>query len=164
LNAIHTYRSRDVLKLLLAGVLEPEVELAADIFLNAPRDANATWLGQILHAGSDVDAVTVNIALVDDYVSDVDTDAELDSTIFGNGGVSLDHCALDFHGAAHSIDSACEFHQGTIPSGLDDAAAVLGDLGIDEFATASLERSESAFLVNTHQAAVTGDIGREDGG
>jgi hypothetical protein len=40
---------------------------------------------------------------------------------------------------------------------------VFGNLGIDEFATASLERSESTFLVNAHQPAVAGNIGREDG-
>ena len=40
---------------------------------------------------------------------------------------------------------------------------MFGDLGIDEFASARLERCESAFLVNAHQPAVAGDIGREDG-
>jgi hypothetical protein len=40
---------------------------------------------------------------------------------------------------------------------------VFGDFGIDEFATACLERSESAFLVNAHQPAVAGNVGSEDG-
>jgi hypothetical protein len=40
---------------------------------------------------------------------------------------------------------------------------MLGNLGIKEFAPVRLKRSESAFLVNSHQPAVAGDIGRQDG-
>ena len=40
---------------------------------------------------------------------------------------------------------------------------MLRNLGIDEFTSVRLECCESAFLVNTHQAAVASDIGREDG-
>ena len=40
-------------------------------------------------------------------------------------------------------------------------SAILGSI---EFAAARFERCESAFLVNAHQAAVAGDIGRENGG
>jgi hypothetical protein len=39
---------------------------------------------------------------------------------------------------------------------------VLGDFGIDEFAPVTFESCEGAFLVNTHQATVAGDIGCED--
>ena len=52
----------------------------------------------------------------------------------------------------------------TIACRLDDTATMLCDLGIDEFASARLERRESALLVNPHQAAVAGHVGREDGG
>jgi hypothetical protein len=41
---------------------------------------------------------------------------------------------------------------------------VFGDPGIDKLASESLQRRKGAFLVNTHQPAVAGDIGREDGG
>ena len=43
-------------------------------------------------------------------------------------------------------------------------ALMFGDLGIDEFASARFERCESAFLVNSHQPAVAGNIGRENSG
>jgi phosphomevalonate kinase len=52
---------------------------------------------------------------------------------------------LDFNCAAHGIDGACKFDQNTIASGLDNAAAVFGDLGVERFAAAGLERCESAF-------------------
>ena len=75
----------------------------------------------------------------------------------------LGHAALDFHGAAHRIDGACKLNQGTVTRGLDDAAAMLRDLGIDDFAPVRLECSKRAFLVEAHQPAVAGDIGSKDG-
>src|SRR5262249_37944198 len=39
------------------------------------------------------------------------------------------------------------FHQHTVAGGLDDAAVVLGDLRIDEFAAQRLEAFERAFLI-----------------
>jgi hypothetical protein len=71
--------------------------------------------------------------------------------------------ALDFHGTTGCVDRARKFDQRTIPRGLYDTAAIFRDLGIDQFAAASLERRESSFLVIAHQAAIAGDIGREDG-
>ncbi len=119
-------------------------------------------LGDTFDPRRDIDAVAIDIAVVDDDVAHVDADAKFDSAIFGNGSVTPDHGTLDFHRAAHSIDCTCKFDQGTIASSLDDAAAVFVDLGVDEVATARLKRCESAFLVNAHQTAVTGNIGRED--
>jgi len=51
----------------------------------------------------------------------------------------------------------------TIARGLHDAAAVFGDLGIEEFATACFECGKSAFLVDAHQPAVASDIASKDG-
>ena len=124
----------------------------------------APGLAKRLYAGGNVNPVAVDVAFVDDDVADIDADAKLDPAIFGNVSIALGHGTLDFHGAAHRIDGARKFDQRTVARRLDDAAAMFGNLGIDEFATARLERCESAFLVNAHQAAVAGNIGREDGG
>jgi hypothetical protein len=53
---------------------------------------------------------------------------------------------------------------GAVASGFDDTAAMLGNLGINEFLTVGFERYESAFLVDAHQPTVGGNISREDGG
>jgi hypothetical protein len=71
---------------------------------------------------------------------------------------------LDFHGAAHCIDCAWKFNECTVTRRLDETAAMLRYLGIDDFTSVGPERCESTFLVNAHQAAVAGNIGREDGG
>jgi len=39
---------------------------------------------------------------------------------------------------------------------------MFGDLGIDQFASDRLQRSEGAFLVGAHPPGITGDIGGED--
>ncbi len=41
---------------------------------------------------------------------------------------------------------------------------MLGDLRVDDFFAVSLELSERPCLVGTHEAAVTDDVGGEDGG
>ena len=62
----------------------------------------------------------------------------------------------------NSIHSAGEFDQHTVASGLDDAAAMLGDCGVDKRFSESLQLRQRAFLVSTNQAAITGDIRRHD--
>jgi hypothetical protein len=41
--------------------------------------------------------------------------------------------------------------------------AMLGDLRIDQFAPMRLQAGKGALLVDTHQTAVAGDIGRQNG-
>jgi hypothetical protein len=68
------------------------------------------------------------------------------------------------NGAAHRVDDARKFHQYSVAGGLDDAAAVLPDLGVDELAPMRLEALESALLVCTHQLRVARHIGCENRG
>ena len=52
----------------------------------------------------------------------------------GDAGVALGHLALHLDRAAHRVDDAGELDEQPVAGGLDDAAAVLGDLGVDELA------------------------------
>jgi hypothetical protein len=52
----------------------------------------------------------------------------------------------------------------TVARGFDDAAAVFGDLRIDNFGSFLFKRRECTFLVNAHQATVASHVGCEDGG
>ena len=81
----------------------------------------------------------------------------------GTSALRVDHAALNLDGAAHRVDDAGELHQQAVAGGLDDATAVLVDLGIDEFAPMRIPLGERALLVRTHKATVAGDIGRENG-
>ena len=80
----------------------------------------------------------------------------------GHAGIALGHAALHLDRAAHRIDDAGELHQQAVAGGLDDAAAVFGDLRIDQLAPMALEAREGRALVAAHQPRITRHIGRED--
>ena len=163
-DAVDPDRPCDVLDGLLAHVLEAEAQLVSHLVVDLARNHDAAGLGERLQPRGHVDAVAINIVVVADDVADVDADAELDAPIGWHIGIAFGHAALDFDGAAHSIDDADEFHQHAVAGGLDDAAPVLGDLGIDQFLAMRLELAKRAFLVDAHQPAVAGDVARENRG
>ena len=76
--------------------------------------------------------------------------------------VAISHAALDFDGAAHGFNDAGELRQQSVAGCLDDASAVLVDRRVDEDVQMLVQPRQRAFLVQAHQAAVTGDIRRED--
>ena len=81
----------------------------------------------------------------------------------GAAAAALGHPALDFHRAAHRVDDTREFDQTPSPVRLDNAAAVFGDLGVQEARAQLLEVAERALFVHAHQPAVAGDVSRHDG-
>ena len=144
-------------------VVEADVEPAAHVFLDAFGHADAAWFCHVFQARGDVDAVAENVAAVDDDVADIDADAVFDALVVGDAGVARGHGTLQVDGAAHGIDDTGEFDQHAVAGGLDDAAAVLRDLGIDQLAPVRLHLRERAFLVGAHQPTIAGDIGRKNG-
>ena len=125
-HAIGHDRLGDVLHRLPAERLESQIELALDLVVDIARDADPAGLRQPLQARGDVDAVAEDVVAVDDDVAHVDADTK--SEIAGAGR----HRRLHRHRACHCIDRARELCQHAVASGLDDAAFVLGDGGIDE--------------------------------
>ena len=115
--------------------------------LNPRRDADAAGLGQRFEAGGDIDAVTEDVAVLDDDIANVHADAELDRLIGGTPALRSVIAALHLDGAVQRIDHAGELDQHAVAGGLDDAAAVLGDLRVDELAAQRLQPGERAVLV-----------------
>ena len=101
---------------------------------------------------------------LDDDVAQVDADAEFDARLVGRAAVAVGHAGLDGDGAAHRLDGAGEIDQQAVAGALDDAAAVGGDMRLDQLAEMALQALQRAFLVAAHQPAVAGDVGRQDGG
>jgi hypothetical protein len=133
-DAISMHRAGDVLDLLLALVLEREVELVAHLIAHNPADADPAGFGQGLEARGDVDAVAVDVALIDDDVTDIDADAKLDAPIGGRSRIARSHFALHLDRTAHRVYHAAEFDQHAVAGGLDDPPTMLGNLRIDQFA------------------------------
>ena len=156
-------RPRDILELLLAQILEGDVEPALHVLLHAARHADPARLGQCLQPGRHVNSVAPHVAAVDDDVAEVDADPKLDALLRRRVGVALDHAALDFDGAADRVHDAREFHQHPVAGGAHDPTGILRDLGLDELAPMGFPLRERAFLVLADEPAVAGHVGRENG-
>jgi hypothetical protein len=109
----------------------------------------------------DVDAVAKDIVVVDDDVADVNADPEFDPEIVRHVGVLRGHASLDFPRAVHRLHRAGELDQHAVAGGLDNAAAMRGDLRIEQRLPTPLQIGERAFFVTAHQTAVAGDIRRQ---
>jgi hypothetical protein len=156
------HRSRDVLQRDLALVVETHIDPVTDLIVNSTRDRNASRHSDAFEPRCNIDAIAENIVVIDDDVSQMDADAELDPLGLGYLRVLVSHAALKFDRASRCIDGTGEFDQHTVASGLDDAAAMFGDCGVDKRFSESLQLRQRAFLVGTNQAAITGDIRRQD--
>src|SRR5208283_6057493 len=91
-----------------------------------------TRLGQRLQPRCDVDAIAEDVVAIDDNVADVDPDTKLDPLFGRNTRVALGHATLHIDRTAHRIDYARELQQQAIAGGLDDPAAVFGDLWVNK--------------------------------
>src|SRR5262249_37671354 len=152
-----------VLDLLVAHVLERKIELIAHLIAHDAADADPAWLRQSLQTRSDIDAVAVNILVVDDDVTDVETDAKLDTLFRRDLGVALGDLPLDVDRAAYRIDDARKLDEDAVARGLDDAPAVLRDFWIDDRASVALECGQRAFLIHAHQPRIACNIPGENG-
>jgi hypothetical protein len=76
-----------------------EIELIPDLLVNCMRDANRAGLRESLEAGGNIDAVTEDIAAVDDYVAEIDADSEFEAPVRRNRIVDSASYSLDLNGA-----------------------------------------------------------------
>src|SRR5262245_17415175 len=98
------HRPSDVLELLLAGILQRNVELTPRILLHAGGHTDTSWLGKPLQARSHVDPIAEDVTLLDDDVSLVNTDPELYALVLGHPGISLSHAPLDLNSTAEGFN------------------------------------------------------------
>ena len=161
-HPVNPYRPLDVLQRARANILEAGLDLAADVLVHPRRDANTAGIGQPFQPRRDIDAVAIDVVAVDDDIADIDADAEIDAAAGRNARIPVGHALLPFDRAAHRVDDAGEFDQQTVAGRLDDAAAMLGDLGVAQFAPDCFEPGERAFLVDAHEPRIARDIGRQD--
>src|ERR1700736_1976277 len=86
IDRIDLNRPCDIFEVLSPQLAIPEIELPIDLIQNLARDGNATAIGDAFEACGDVDTVAIDIALVDNDVTEIDADAHLDPTAFGKVG------------------------------------------------------------------------------
>ncbi len=154
----------DVLHRLLAAVGEGERQLVADLVMDGAGDGDAARLGQRLEPRRDIDTVAENVAALDDDVAEIYADAEFEAAVGQNLGIARRHRALNGGGAADGGDHALELGQEAVAGGLDQAALMRGDHGLEHRAAMRVERAQRADLVAAHEPAIAHHVGHHDGG
>ena len=155
-------RLRDILEPLLPEVLEAEIEAVLHVTEDAAGNADGAWLRERLQSRRHVHAVAKDVGAVHDDLVEVDAHTELDPSVAGHLAVALAHASLNRDGAVDRRDHAQEFDQRAIAARAHEAAAMLGDLGVDEFLTMGLERNKRSRFILPHEAAVADHVQRED--
>jgi hypothetical protein len=125
---------------------------------------NPARLSQRFEPGGNVDAVTKDVAILDDDVAQIDSHAKFDAALCRYCGVAYDHLALHLDRTAHRVDDAGKLDKQAIAGGCDDAAAMLTDLRIEELTAERLEAFERTLLVGTHQPRISRHIDGQDRG
>ena len=159
----HSHGSRDVFDLLLAEIVEDDVELVAHLLVRCGTGADSTRLSQRFEPGCNVHAVTEDVAILNDDVTDIDAHAKLDAALRRYCGVVGDHLPLHLDRTAHRVDDAGELGKQAVAGGLNDATAMLVNFGIAEFTTNRTQCRERALFVFAHQTRIAGDIDRQNG-
>jgi hypothetical protein len=157
------HRLDDVLDGLLTLVDEFQFELVADLVAHDRRAGNPTRTGESFEPCRQVDAIAIKVIAVDDYVVQMDADAEFDVPVLGDPGIALAHAMLDLKSAACRVEDAAELDQEAVAHHLEDAPAVLGDSRIEELTAMLAERFQGALFICLHQPAVANDVGSQYG-
>jgi hypothetical protein len=92
--------------LLLAEIVEGDVEAVAHLLVRRGTEANPARLSQRFEPGCNVDAVAEDIAILDDDVTDIDAHAKFDVALCRCRGVTGDHLPLHLDRTAHRVDDA----------------------------------------------------------
>jgi len=141
-----------------SDILERVRELAADQLADGTRDANAPRLRQCPQACADIRGFSCCYSLK------IHPDTERNAPICSHVGVALGHGTLHLNGTAHRLDRTGALDEHAVAGGLQDPAAMLCNLGIDDFATKRLQAFEHPFLAGFYQTRIAGPVGGETGG
>ena len=88
----------DVLHRQFAEIVIRHIKPVTNIVVDAGRQADPVRFRQRLEPGSHVNAVAVDVVLVNDDVADIDAQTKPNLLIAGNVFVALGHAALNVHG------------------------------------------------------------------
>jgi len=126
------------------------------------RDADTARLCNPLETHCNIDPVTKDIVLVDNDITDVNADAELDPLVLRRVDILFGHAALNFVGTSYRVDHAGELSNSAVPGILDDTSVMLSDFGIEKRLSKSFQLRQRAFFIDPYQAARARDIRRQN--
>jgi hypothetical protein len=143
-------------------ILKGGIYLATNLPVRIVGNAKPARLCDPFETYCNIDAVTKDIILCDDNITDVNADAKFDPFVLRHSGIVFGHAALDFVGTSHGIDHAPELNESAVPGILDDAPAMIADFGIKKRLSQSFQLRQRAFFVDPYQAARARNIRRQN--
>ncbi len=151
LDAKDTDRPADVLQLTLAEVAEIDRHLVPDVVADGARDDDFSGHSELMDTRRDVDAVSDQLVLVHDDVFHVDADPKRQrgALVLGFG---VAHRALHVEGPGHGGDCARKLHEDGVARDLQQPAAVLEDLGLDEVSAQRLPGPQRLDIVRLNKS------------
>src|SRR5207248_1815103 len=138
-DAIDSYGLGEILDRSLAEVAKSQGQLRGDVAMGGVGKADSAWLRQALEPRRQIDAVAIEVAILDDHVAEIDADAKLDLLALGESRIRRSHALLHIHGALYGVDHAGELDQHAIAHQFEDPAAMPGDQRSQNFAPTLLE-------------------------
>jgi hypothetical protein len=147
----------------LSHVIEGKIQFIANFIVNDCRQADSPRLSQRFQPRRDVHSVSVDFTILDEDVPEINPDPQYNPLLLWRSRIPLGHPQLDLDGARDRLHDTWKFDKETVARRSDDATLVLGDLGGDELIAMLAQPRESADFVLSHEAAVSDDIGGENG-
>jgi hypothetical protein len=161
-HAPDPYRFGDILQRLRTCILKGDIYLATNLPVRIVGNAKAARFCDPFETHCNIDAVTKDIILCNDNITDVNADAKFDPFVLRHIGIVFGHAALDFVGTSHGVDHAPELNESAVPGILDDAPAMIADFGIKKRLSQSFQLRQRAFFVDPYQAARARNIRRQN--
>ena len=96
-------------------------------------DSNSASFSDLLQSRRNIDAVAEYVVALDDDITQVHADPEADGVLVGDAAVAFGHACLNADAAFDGGDDTWELQQQPVAHRLDDATALFGDQGIDQF-------------------------------
>ena len=100
-----------------------------DLSVSVIRDADTTRFGDTLEPRGNIHTISEYVAVFDDYVTDVDANAELDAFVLRYRCVTFDDATLDLTAQRVASTALANSIKTPSPVRLTDPAAILGDFG-----------------------------------
>jgi hypothetical protein len=130
-HGIGSNREGDVFEVLLAQIAKLNPHFAPDMIVSRRRDADAAGLCDALEPCRDVNAISKDVMRLDDYVADIDADAESNTPVLHVADCKFLDAGLELHRSPNRLNRTRKLRQEPVPGVLHDTAAVFGDRWVD---------------------------------
>ena len=143
-------RIGDILQRLLAQVDKIERKLVAHTSMDHVGDADPARLRKLFKTCSDIDAIAMDVLVLDDHIAKVDTNAKNYLPVVGFSVLPHRHAVLDFRRALKRIDDAAELDEKSISHRLDESAPVFVNGGSHHFVDLVVKSRPRTSLIHAH--------------